>query len=251
VKILGVETGEPGRRERGQLGHLLERNAALRNVFGDAPEQHGRLVELQRWQTQRLLRSHADLRANPRYRKAVEFFFKELYGGGDPRSRDRDLLRVQHVMEKLLPSAALRALCLAIELEILSQELDADVTRGLPAGPVTVGTYAEGYRQAGRRADRMRQIELLHLIGGYLDDVVRKPIISALVRLARRPAHAAGFGTLQEFLERGLDAFEAMHGAGEFLATMRERETRAMERVFSGTPDPFEFDARDRRDTVA
>ena len=125
------------------------------------------------------------------------------------------------------------------------------MTRGLPAGPITVGTYAEGYRQAGRRADRMRQIELLHLIGGYLDDVVRKPIISALVRLARRPAHAAGFGTLQEFLERGLDAFEAMHGAGEFLATMRERETRAMERVFSGTPDPFEFDARDRRDTVA
>jgi len=154
-------------------------------------------------------------------------------------------------MEKLLPSAALRALCLAIELEILSQELDADVTRCLPAGPITVETYAEGYRRAGRRADRERQIQLLHLIGGYLDDVVRKPIISALVRLARRPAHAAGFGTLQEFLERGLDAFEAMHGAGEFLATMRDRETRAMDRVLSGTPDPFEFDARDRRDTVA
>ena len=251
MKILGVETGESGRRERGQLAHLLERNAALRNVFGDAPAQQGRLVELQRWQTQRLLRSHADLRANPRYRKAVEFFFNELYGGGDPRSRDRDLLRVQHVMEKLLPSAALRALCLAIELEILSQELDADVTRRLPAGPITVETYAEGYRRAGRRTDRERQIELLHLIGGYLDDVVRKPIISALVRLARRPAHAAGFGTLQEFLERGLDAFEAMHGAGEFLATMRDRETRAMDRVLSGTPDPFEFDARDRRDTVA
>lgn len=251
MKILGVETGESGRRERGQLAHLLERNAALRNVFGDAPAQQGRLVELQRWQTQRLLRSHADLRANPRYRKAVEFFFNELYGGGDPRSRDRDLLRVQHVMEKLLPSAALRALCLAIELEILSQELDADVTRCLPAGPITVETYAEGYRRAGRRADRERQIALLHLIGGYLDDVVRKPIISALVRLARRPAHAAGFGTLQEFLERGLDAFEAMHGAGEFLATMRDRETRAMDRVFSGTPDPFEFDAPDRRDTVA
>ena len=251
MKILGVETGESGRRERGQLAHLLERNAALRNVFGDAPAQQGRLVELQRWQTQRLLRSHADLRANPRYRKAVEFFFNELYGGGDPRSRDRDLLRVQHVMEKLLPSAALRALCLAIELEILSQELDADVTRCLPAGPITVETYAEGYRRAGRRTDRERQIELLHLIGGYLDDVVRKPIISALVRLARRPAHAAGFGTLQEFLERGLDAFEAMHGAGEFLATMRDRETRAMDRVLSGTPDPFEFDARDRRDTVA
>jgi hypothetical protein len=246
VKILGVETGASGRRargERGRLGHLLECNAALRHVFDDAPEMQGRLDQLQRWQSQRLLRSHADLRASPRYRKAVEFFFNELYGGGDPHARDRDVMRVQRVMEKLLPSEALHALCLAIELEILSQELDADVTRNLAAEPITVETYAEGYRRAGRRADRERQIELLHLIGGYLDHVVRKPIIGALVRLARGPAHAAGFGSLQEFLERGLEAFEAMHGAAEFLATVRDRETRAMERVFSGTSDPFEFTA--------
>jgi hypothetical protein len=46
---------------------------------------------------------------------------------------------------------------------------------------------------------------------------------------------------LQEFLERGLEAFENMKGAEEFLATIREREWRAMERLFAGTPDPFEF----------
>jgi len=243
VKILGVETGVRARGEPGQLGQLIGRNAELRQVFAGQPELQSRLVELQQWQSQRLLRSHADLRANPRYRKAVEFFFEELYSGGDPRLRDRDLLRVQRAMEKLLPAEALRALCLALELEIVSQELDADVTRNLPAGPISVETYAEGYRRAGRRADRERQIALLNQIGGYLDHVVRKPMIGALVRLARGPAHAAGFGTLQEFLERGLKAFEAMRGAGEFLETLRDRETRAMERVFSSTPDPFEFTA--------
>jgi hypothetical protein len=248
VKIMGVEVGDErrGRGPHGELGRLLERNAALRDVFAQSAEQHARLAELQRWQSQRLLRSHADLRANPRYRMAVEFFFNELYASGDPRARDRDLQRVHRVMERLLPTEALRALMLAIELEILSQELDADVVRGLPAGPISVDSYAEGYRRAGRRADRERQIELLGSIGNYLDHVVRKPIIRALVRFARRPAHAAGFGTLQEFLERGLDAFEAMHGAGEFLATIRDRELRAMERVFAGTPDPFEFNGRRR-----
>ena len=35
-------------------------------------------------------------------------------------------------MERLLPQEALHALMLAIELEILSQELDADVVRALP-----------------------------------------------------------------------------------------------------------------------
>lgn len=248
MKVLGVEVGDPRRQpgRHGELRQLLERNAALRDVFADAPQSRARLAELQRWQSQRLLRSHGDLRASPRYRAAVEFFFNELYSGGDPRARDRDLQRVHHVMEKLLPREALRALMLAIELEVISQELDAEVVRGLSAGPITVDSYAAGYRAAGRRPDRERQIELLGLIGGYLDHVVRKPIIRALVRLARGPAHAAGFGTLQEFLERGLDAFEAMHGAGEFLATIRDREVRAMERVFAGKPDPFEFKDKPR-----
>jgi len=246
VKILGVETGDErrGRKQPGELGLLLERNAALRDVFAKSPDMGARLGELQRWQSQRLLRSHADLRGSPRYRSAVEFFFNELYSGGDPRARDRDLQRVHRVMERLLPREALRALMLAIELEILSQELDADVVRALPQGPITVESYAEGYREAGRQPDRKRQIELLSLIGEYLDHVVRKPIVRALVRFARGPAHAAGFGTLQEFLERGLDAFEAMHGAGEFLTIIRDREVRAMERLLAGRPDPFEFNGR-------
>ena len=245
MKILGVEVGDGrrGRGEPGELGRLLERNAALRGVFASDPKSRERQAELQRWQSQRLLRSHADLRANPRYREAVEFFFNELYGGSDPTARDRDLQRVHRVMERLLPKEALHALMLAIELEILSQELDADVVRGLPSGPITVDNYAEGYRRAGRRADRERQIELLGVIGGYLDGVVKKPIIRGLVHFARKPAHAAGFGAMQEFLERGLDAFQSMKGADEFLATIRDREWRAMERVFAGEADPFEFEA--------
>jgi hypothetical protein len=246
VKILGVETGgaRRGRSEPSDLARLIERNAALRNAFADSPAGLARLAKLQHWQSSRLLRSHADLRANPRYRAAVEFFFNELYGGGDPRGRDHDLQRVHRVMEALLPAEALQALSLAIELEILSQELDGEVARSLAAGPITVKTYADAYRRAGRRADRERQIALLNVIGSYLDRVVRKPIIRGLVKFARRPAHAAGFGAMQEFLERGLDAFEAMHGADEFLVTLRDREARALERLFAGVADPFEFGKR-------
>lgn len=246
MKILGVETGDERRHDErhGALRALLARNAALRDVFADDPAAAQRLGRLQRWQSQRLMRSHADLHSSPRYRAAVEFFFNELYGGGDARARDRDVQRVHHVMEKLLPRQALHALILAIELEILSQELDADVVRALPAGPITVASYAEAYRRAGRRKDRERQIELLGVVGGFLDRVVKKPIVHGLVRIARGPAHAAGFGALQDFLERGLEAFERMRGADEFLRTIAARETRAMERVFAGSADPFEFDAR-------
>jgi hypothetical protein len=242
LKLLGVELGAPV-GERGELGRLLERNAELRNIFAGEPELARRLAHVQKWQSKRLLRSHADLHANPRYRLAVEFFFNELYGG-DARRRDADLIKVQGAMARLLPREALHALCLAVQLEILSQELDAEVARALPAAAITVPRYAEAYRAAGRRADRERQIALTIEIGRYLESVVRRPMVRMLVKLARGPAHAAGFGLLQEFLERGLDAFEAMHGATEFLDTVSEREREAMNRLFSGAKDPFDFTAR-------
>ncbi len=242
MKVLGIEIGAPP-AERGNLGRRLERNAALRDVFAGDAALRKRLARLQKWQSKRLLRTHADLHANPRYRLAVQFFFNELYGG-DPRRRDADMIKVQTAMERLLPREGLAALCLAIELETLSQELDADVTRALADAPITVARYATAYRAAGRRADRERQIALMSEIGSYLDRVVRKPIVRGLVRLARGPAHAAGFGLLQEFLERGLTAFEAMHGADEFLRTIETRERQVSERLFAGVDDPFEFDAR-------
>ncbi len=245
MKLLGIEIGAPP-EDRGTLGRLLDRNQALRDVFATDPHLARKLLQLQKWQSKRLLRSHADLHANPRYRLAVEFFFNELYGA-DARTRDSDMIKVQRAMERLLPREGLEALCLAIQLETLSQELDAEVARALPEGGITVARYAQAYRTAGRRADRERQIALTSEIGEYLDGVVRKPMIRGLVRLARGPAHAAGFGLLQEFLERGLDAFEAMHGAKEFLGTVRARERSAMARLFAGVADPFEFDAGESR----
>ena len=235
VRLRAAPTGGPPRRrvEAGTLHKLLTRNAALRDVFRSEPELAGRLEKLQDWQSQRLLRTHKDLHADPRYRAAVGFFTDELYGSGDPRARDRDLLKVERMMERLLPPDALAALCLAIELEVLSQELDAELVRELPDGAITDEVYSEAYRRIGRRGDRERQIDLMFQIGKYLDGVVRKPIVRALVHLACAPAHAAGFGGLQDFLERGLSAFERIGGADGFLAAIRDRERQAMDALFA------------------
>lgn len=243
MKVLGIEIGAPP-AERGNLGRMLERNAELRDAFVNDPALQKQRVRLQKWQSKRLLRTHADLHSSLRYRLAVEFFFNELYGG-DGRWRDADLLKVQSAMERLLPREGLVALCLAIELETLSQTLDVAVARALPGHqPITIERYAAAYREVGRRADRERQIALMSEIGTYLDGVVRKPIVRGLVRLARGPAHAAGFGQLQDFLERGLAAFENMRGAGEFLRTIETRERRVSDQLFAGVDDPFEFEAR-------
>ena len=234
MRLRGSAAGGTRRRiESDRLHKLLTRNAELRDVFRGEPELTRRLEALQDWQSRRLLRTHKDLHSDPRYRPAVDFFTDELYGSGDPRARDRDLLKVERMMDRLLPPDALAALCLAIELEVLSQELDAEVVRALPDGAISEEGYADAYRAVGRREDRERQIELMYRIGQYLDGVVKKPIVRALVHLARGPSHAAGFGGLQDFLERGLAAFERMGGAAPFLTAIRDREQQAMDALFA------------------
>ena len=224
---------------RSRLATLLVENQALRARGSSSAGLAARLAELQQWQARRLTGTYADLSADPRYHAAVEFFLNDLYGPYDFAGRDADLLRVHRVMERLLPTGARQALELAIELEVLTQRLDLAVAEELEAGPIDEPRYAAAYRRAGNREARERQIELIGINGRSLDEIVKRPIIHRLVHLARAPAHAAGFGALQEFLERGFDAFRTIGGAEPFIATVVARETRIMERLFAGTPDPF------------
>ena len=87
------------------------------------------------------------------------------------------------------------------------------------------------------------QILLIRKLGRDLKTLVHKSIINYLLRLLRGPAHAAGFGNLQEFLETGLAAFRALEDPGHFVDTIYDREWAAMERLFAGDPDPFSFGA--------
>ena len=222
------------------LTALLTRDRELREAARESPAFARHVAALRGWQAARLANTYDDLGAQPRYGAAIAFFLEELYGAHDVSPRDHDLARASHLLERALPGTALQALQRAIALEILSQEFDLEMARVLPAGrPITGRAYADAYRAAGRRDDRARQIESLVGLGAYLDTLVRKPGLGLLVRLARRPAHAAGFAALHEFLERGFEAFGRMQGADEFLATIRARETLLLERLFGGDPDPF------------
>ena len=56
------------------------------------------------------------------------------------------------------------------------------------------------------------------------------------------PAHAAGFGRLQEFLETGLVSFRALEDPVHFVDTIYQREWSSMERLFAGDPYPFNLE---------
>jgi len=224
-----------------RLAELLADNRAQRSAEAADPVLRAALPRLRDFQRARLAATYRDLVTSERYRAAAEFFLGELYGNLDPGPREQQLARAAGAFARALPAAALAVLEQAVALELLTQSLDAGLARLLAqAEPITTDSYARAYRALGRRPERVRQIEMIVDIGEALDRWLARRAVGALLRLSRAPARAAGFGALQDFLECGYHAFRQLGGAGEFMATVKARESTLLERLYAGEPDPFQ-----------
>ena len=223
-----------------ELIRQLQRARALHEQRAASPALAAALDRLAQWQSKRLNGTYADLAANPRYAAAIAFFGTDLYGPGDFSRRDADLARVVPLMSKVLPEGVLATIAGAMELSVLSHELDRALLERLgPAETLSVVSYCEAYRELDERRSRERQIALIVTVGHALDRYVGKPLARSALAAMRQPARLAGFGALQDLLERGFAAFRRMDGSAEFLATVETRETALMNAIFAGDSDPF------------
>jgi hypothetical protein len=216
----------------------LQRHLETLKALRDAPGlPRSRLEALKEWQAARLQATYADLIQRPRYAAATRFFLDDLYGPKDFSARDDAMIRILPMMSRILPESAVETAALAIELEALTETLDQRLARALPPrGEISEQRYATAYRESSTPAERRRQVKLAMAVGERLESLVRKPLFLRTLKLMRTPARVAGLGELQDFLERGFDAFAAMDGAGEFLATIAEREEALLSGLFSGEP---------------
>ncbi len=191
---------------------------------------------LRTWQSARLARTHGDFLDSPVYSDAAKFFLSEIYGPAELANRDAVLQRVAPIMAKTLPVSGLDAIADAIELDALSESLDADMIAALGAeiANIDAPAYGRAYRAIGRRADRARQIDLIGLLGGSLEKLTRQRFIGAALAAMRNPARLAGFGDLQGFLERGYEAFRKMKTVTPFLDAVVARERAVSGALFSG-----------------
>lgn len=219
-------------RLSGGLARVIE----LRRSLAADPGLAARWHALKHWQSQRLAATYPDLLAAPRYHDAAQFFLDEIYGAKDFEQRDSETLVVVPKLAKMLPARALESLVAAVELDELSETLDAQMAERVCA-PISSETYAEAFRGVGSIDLRMKQVEAVSGIGLALDRLARVPLLRASLHLMRGPAAAMGLGHLHAFLESGFDAFAKMKGASEFLATIARRETVLIERIYAGERD--------------
>ncbi|MFZ1108255.1 MAG: hypothetical protein WAN43_07915 [Rhodomicrobium sp.] len=220
-----------------RIEHQLDTAAGVRKRLAADPKGQSGREALRIWQSERLARTHADLLASPRYASTATFFLSEIYGPKDLSRHEEEVRRILPLMSKVLPVPGLETVCDAIELNALSESLDADMVAALGKKVFALdeAAYMEAYRAVGRRSERERQIALISHLGTSLDKLTRKPFIGAALSMMRKPAMLAGLGDLQNFLERGYGAFRTMKGAGEFLDTIASRELALLNEWFGNS----------------
>ena len=193
----------------------------------------GQAVEaLKAYQQKRFARTHASLLAHPRYGRAANFFLNELYGPQDFTQRDAQFSRIVPALVRLFPADTVATVESLAAVHALSERLDTAMAIHLVHEAPARASYVRAWQATGEGAARARQIELVMSVGEALDRHTRSFVLRASLKAMRGPARAAGMGALQTFLEGGFDAFGAMGGAREFLATIRVRETALIARLF-------------------
>ena len=221
-----------------RLAKALDGVMALRARLAADVQLNRRWRAVKKFQSERLRGTYADLLASDRYREACEFFLEELYGERDFEQRDAEARRVVPKLAKMLPARAVETLSLAVELDLLSEQLDSEVAATVEL-PVTAASYAAAYAAVASEAERKRQIELVGDIGRALDKLARVPMLSTMLHMMKAPAEMWGLSHLHRFLQRGFDAFVAMGGARELLATIARRELEINRRLFARESEPF------------
>jgi len=219
-----------------RLRRELQRAAALRQPAAGTDDVAARL-SVKRFQSERMASTHSDLLAAADSKAAALFFLNDLYGQQNPARRDSDIERIVPAMEKLLPASALATVAEALSLDALSEELDAAMAAQLGTD-FSMQNYSDAYRSMPR-LQREKQLALVASLGKSLSELVDAPLIGRTLKLMRGPAKLAGLSTLQQFLERGFDAFRQLHQPQAFVDVIVARERIILENLYAGKSNPF------------
>lgn len=214
----------------------VARSNELHAEYLDDPGLYESYDRFTRWQLDYMLPFFSDLLEPEGYAEAVDFIVSDLAGVG-VSERDREIERAAPVIVRSLPTHPLETAAAAVELNARALEINLGICRELLVDNELPREIAEkAYFLACRKVSSYDEcIDLVNLaadLGETLKKLVRVPLIGGLLRTMRKPAHAAGFGALQVFLETGYLTFRRISDIDRFLEHLRTRLGRVFELIY-------------------
>ena len=220
----------------GKFRRAIARSNELHSQYLDDPELFESYDRFTRWQLDYMLPFFSDLLEPEGYAAAVDFIVSDLAGVG-VSERDRDIERAAPVIVRSLPTHPLETAAAAVELNARVLEINLGICRQLRVNgklPAILGEdeYFAACRTVSSYDECMDLVRLAIELGESLRKLVRVPLIGGLLRTMRKPAHAAGFGALQEFLETGYLTFRRISDIHRFLELLHLRMDQVFKRIY-------------------
>ncbi len=189
-----------------------------------------------RLQLDYLLQFFTDLYKEQGYSQAIEFIMSDLAGTSISK-RDDDLERAAPVITRTLPLGALQTAAAAADMNANVLRMNLAIFGALLVdGRLPDGITTDEYMAACRRSSSFDEwaqlVQLFTELGNALKSLVRMPLLGGLLRAMRAPAHATGFGALQEFLEQGWVTFRGLPDVDLFLAEIEQRMMKIMQDIY-------------------
>ena len=199
------------------------------------------------WQLSYVLSHFDDLAARKGYAEAINFTVTD-FAGVSVSARDAEAARAAPFFTKLLPLGALQALSAAGELNARSLAINLGVCRALneslTEGGPSVLDYAYAYRGVTSLDECAELISLMEELGHKLKGLVKMPFIGLSLKTMHGPAHALGFGALQDFLENGFSAFRQIPDVDYFLTEVQQRMLNLFTYLFEASDLELESEQR-------
>ena len=214
----------------------IERSNELHAEYLDDSDLYESYDRFTRWQFDYMLPFFDDLLEPEGYAEAVDFIISDLAGVG-VAERDHDIERATPIIVRSLPSHALELAAAAAELNAGALEFNLAICRqllvdGKLPSTISEARYCAACREASSYEECMDLVNLTVALGDGLKTLVRVPLIGMLLRTMRAPAHVAGFGALQEFLETGYLTFRRISDIDHFLELLHARMEKVFDRIY-------------------
>lgn len=208
-----------------------------------------RLQDVQVWQKQRMQNTHQAFFAQPNHQLMTAYFLNRLYGAEDfaiLSTQIRRLINNAGIVEKIIPSSALKTGDAGVELARLSIQLDEEIAQYLltthPTDyPLNDEVMRVAYLACDQAQARHHQMDLLEILGEKLDLYVRSRVVKTAFKLAKGTAKRYRVDPIYDFIDEGFKAMEPLESAKEFVATFTSKEREIIDAVHHGHPRPFEL----------
>ncbi len=230
------------------IRELLARYYALE--FHQNPQLAARLATIQHWQKRRMQHMHAELFAVPEHHLMTQYFMTRLYGGPDFEvlaEQCAHVLNVARVFESLVPESTIQTAFKAIELTLLSIELDQglaqfmahDLRNAAQDAAVDDAQMIQLYQRAQQADERRRQLDLLDSLGHRLDKYVHSALIKRVFKFTKGLSSRHGLNAGYAFLDEGFIAMAPLKSAEVFIRQFTQGERAMIDQIYAGTPNPL------------